>query len=623
MSNGLSKERLQELIEASRKKLAEEREKKEGKRVLVIDDGSLLNSSAMAKIIEELEHSQQATTDDPQTSIGINVYPEFKWNKEQKEAISLAREGKSFCLIGAAGTGKTTTEKEIARVLVSESLVPLISMSTKFLVKDLPGIVFTSFTRRAVRNMKKVVSNELKEHCITLHKLLEYEPVFYEVIDPVSRESRNTMRFEPQRNNLRKLPATLKCVVIDESSMVSLDLFMNLIKALPNPNAVQFIFVGDLHQLPPVYGSAILGFKLLDLPTIELTQIYRQAANSPIISLAHKIKNGEDIPVTLTTTNKVETEQGKVTLHPWKKPISDFDATHAASIFLRNLVNSGNFNEEEDIILCPQEKTKNLAFGTNEFNKIVAQSLGEQRKDSEGKPAPALVHEIIAGYIPHYYAVGDRILVGREDAVILKITRNARYWGKSPRTASIDLDRWGNYKKKVVSEVGEKDDFDVDKYLESFTLEASDAPEERKQEASHIIEVELLDSGLHETLSTAGEINAAQFAYCLTVHKSQGSEWNRVFFLTHQSHVVMWNRELLYTAVTRARKELYCIIEPDRGAKSGTLTKAARSPRIKGNTLAEKAEYFKGKQEAYEEELSEAMKPGMKRIGTVKIEDKE
>lgn len=578
------KNRLAELIAASRAKLAQQQAET---RESYAPPVAITPAEIVASAVEVVEEASN----------------DWQWNEEQKEAIQLARKGKSFVLIGAAGTGKTTTERAIAEILVSENLIPMIDIGTKYLVKDLPGIVFTSFTRRAVRNMKRVVSADLKSHCITLHKLLEYEPVFYEVWDQEAGEMRKTMRFEPQRNNMRKLPSTLKCVVIDESSMVSVELFLNLIKALPNPDAVQFIFVGDLHQLPPVYGSAILGFKLLDLPTVELTRIYRQAAKSPIITLAHKIKNGEDIPVHAGVATRngnqivTETEQGKVTIHFWKKPLADFDATRVSCLFLKQLVETGIFDEEEDIILCPQEKTSNLAFGTNEFNKVIAQSLGEKRK--------ALVFEVIAGYIPHYYAVGDRLLVGREDAVITKITRNARYWGKSPRTASIELDRWGNYKKKVeATEAGE--DYDVDKYLESFTLDTQEAPEERKQEASHIIEVELLDSGVKETLSTAGEINAAQFAYCLTVHKSQGSEWNRVFFLTHQSHVVMWNRELLYTAVTRARKELYCIVEPDRGIKPGTFTKAARSPRIKGDTLAEKAVFFKGKQEAYEAELEKA-----------------
>jgi exodeoxyribonuclease V alpha subunit len=75
----------------------------------------------------------------------------------------------------------------------------------------------------------------------------------------------------------------------------------------------------------------------------------------------------------------------------------------------------------------------------------------------------------------------------------------------------------------------------------------------------------------------------------LTVHKSQGSEWEKVFLCLHQSHAVMLQRELLYTAVTRAKKELVVICEDD------TFVKGIESQRIKGNTLEEKAEFFKGK----------------------------
>lgn len=514
----------------------------------------------------------------------------FEWNEEQQRAIDLAVTRKSFCLIGAAGTGKTTTEREIVRRLIAENVAVPLSMSTKYLKHGVPGIVLTSFTRRAVRNMRKVVSEEMKEHCITLHKLLEYEPVYYEVWDNETQKYKNTMRFEPMRNKECRLPNELTTVIIDESSMVSTDLFQKLLEALASVQNTQFIFVGDLHQLPPVYGQAILGFKLLDLPTIELTKIYRQAQKSPIITLAHKIKNGEDIHQSSENV-KIATEQGTVTIRPWKKPLSDFDATLTASAFLKKLVAEGDYNEEEDIILCPQEKTKNLAFGTNEFNRIIAQALGDKRD--------ADVYEVIAGYEKHYLAVGDRLLVGREDAVVTAIVKNSKYWGKRPKQHSPNLDRWGSYKAKVEADSDDAD-FDVDKYLENFSLEGQDKDDDRKQEASHVVTVELLDSGATENLTTAGEINATQFAYALTVHKSQGSEWNRVFFLTHQSHVIMWNRELLYTAVTRARQELYIICEPDRPGRRGTLWKAAKSPRIKGDTLAEKAEFFKGKQEEYQ-----------------------
>jgi len=517
---------------------------------------------------------------------------EWTWNKEQQQGIDLAMNGKSFCLIGAAGTGKTSTLKEVINRLVAGNKVQPIDLSTKYLERGRPGIVLTSFTRRAVRNIKKVVSTELKPHCITIHKLLEFEPQFYEVYDEEEGKNRITMRFEPARNRGRKLPGTLTVIVIDEASMPSVQLFKQILDALVSNGAnVMFIFVGDLHQLPPVYGQAILGFKLLELPTVELTHIYRQAALSPIIDLAHKVKNGEKIPVTQKIV--METTQGKVTIHPWKKPLSDFDGTHAASAFLRDLVTKGDYDEEEDIILCPQEKTANLAFGTNEFNRVIAQALGDKRK--------AVVVEVIAGFQSHYYAVGDRVLVGREDAIITRIERNARYYGKKrARPPSEHLDRWGSYKQKPTAESDPADDFDTDAFLDSFVLKGDEAEEDRKQEASHIITVKLLDSEAVESVGSAGDINAMQFAYALTVHKAQGSEWKRVFFLTHQSHVTMWSRELLYTAITRAREELYMIVEPDRNGKDGTLTKAARSPRIKGDTLAEKAEWFKGKKDEFD-----------------------
>ncbi len=528
----------------------------------------------------------------------------FQWNAEQQKAISLALSGKSFNFIGAAGTGKTTTLKEIVRQLVASGAVPILDMDTKYLGRGLPGILLTSFTRRAVRNIKKVMSADIQPHCITVHKVLEFEPVFYEVLDEQTQRMKNTMRFEPMRGPKNPLPSSLATIVVDESSMLSVELFMRLIAALPAAARVQFIFVGDLHQLPPVYGQAILGFKLLELPTVELTQIYRQAQESPIISLAHKIKNGEKVETAKEKTT-VETSQGKVTIHPWKKPLSDFDAMRAASIFLTNLVKSGTFNVEEDVVLCPQEKITNRVFGTLEFNRVIAQALGEMRG--------AEVYEVIAGFNKHYFAAGDRVLVDREDAEIVSIRRNMKYFGKKPLAHSAELDRWGNYKKKV--ETTEDEDFaDVDSYLENFALEKEEK-EDRKQECSHVITVKLLDSEKEVVLSAAGEINNMIFAYALTVHKAQGSEWKRVFFLTHQSHVTQWSRELLYTAITRAREELYMIVEPDRNMTKGTLWKAAISPRIKGETLAEKAEFFKGKQDDYQKKEQEIL---AEQTGTVK-----
>jgi len=127
---------------------------------------------------------------------------------------------------------------------------------------------------------------------------------------------------------------------------------------------------------------------------------------------------------------------------------------------------------------------------------------------------------------------------------------------------------------------------------------AGDADEEgRVREASHIIKLKLSDSGQEIEVKTAADINSLLLAYCLTVHKSQGSEWRKVFLCLHQSHNTMLQRELLYTACTRAREELYVICEPD------TFTKGINGQRIKGNTLQEKAEHFQGKLESGEDSM--------------------
>src|SRR5439155_23324067 len=100
----LTKTRVQLLIEESRKKLAAEKVvfKPSGEAVLV-PDLPVFKEATISSVTEVVEP-------DPN---------EWIWNPEQQQGIALARTGKSFNLIGAAGTGKTTTEKEIARILVA------------------------------------------------------------------------------------------------------------------------------------------------------------------------------------------------------------------------------------------------------------------------------------------------------------------------------------------------------------------------------------------------------------------------------------------------------------------------------------------------------------------------
>ena len=197
----------------------------------------------------------------------------MSFNTEQLTAIELALQGKSFCLIGAAGTGKTTVTQEIISRLQRASHVSPLADDTKHLIRGNPGIVICGFTNKAVNNIRKKLPEHLQKHCLTIHKLLEYSPVYYEVINDEGLPS-TTMRFEPLRNGANPLPH-ISTIIFEESSMIGTDLYGQVIAALPMPSRTQIILLGDLNQIPPVFGPSILGFKLAELTTVELTHVYR------------------------------------------------------------------------------------------------------------------------------------------------------------------------------------------------------------------------------------------------------------------------------------------------------------------------------------------------------------
>lgn len=556
----------------------------------------LLKAAAQAKAAKQSPQSitppsdSQASAPEPITNntatsenSGTDRYGNaITWNAEQQAFINLVSNGASAILIGAAGTGKTTTMNGSIQNLLRSKFFPAIESDHKHLPQHTPGIVAISYTRRAVMNLRRAMPEELTENCITIHKLLEYQPVFYEVFDETSGEYKKTMKFEPNRNRFNPLPSTIRTIIIDESSMVSVDLFHKIYTALPDPSSVQFIFLGDIQQLPPVFGSAILGFKMLRLPVIELTQVYRQALESPIIRLAHRILSGTAIPATEYPDWE---EKGKLKLHPWKKKISADHGLNTCANFFKQAWDTGNYNPETDMILIPFNK----AFGTDELNRHIANHIA--RKNHR------ITYEVIAGFNKHYFSVGEKILFEKEDAEIISIDRNPVYAGKWPQSPSKHLDYWGCLQAEESEELdhsitGESEE-DVDLLLATMASEVED----RVREASHIIKIKVIDSGRELEVKSAAEINNLLMAYALTIHKSQGSEWKKVFLIVHQSHATMIQRELLYTGVTRAREELYVICEPD------TFTKGINGQRIKGNTLQEKAEHFQGKLESGEDSM--------------------
>lgn len=531
-------------------------------------------------------------------------------NDKQQQFYDAVLQGGNIVLIGAAGTGKTTATGRTTKGLMETGKLGKITNPTKRLQVGLPGAVVLSYTRKAVNNIRYAVAEELKAHTMTIHALLEFAPVKYEIEDPDRPgEFKLTMRFEPKRNTANPLPPELKLLVFEESSMISVDLYHMLQEAMPHKH--QEIFLGDIQQLPPIFGLAILGFKMLELPVVELTEVYRQALESPIIDLAWKILSGnQDIFARKTTTEQrmhphlgrtvsrlvvpslealsVTNDKGSVKFQPWQKKLSP---EMALNVFTKQIVTweeEGYYNAETDIILCPFNK----AFGTVEINSGISDYLGRKRN--------ALVYEVIAGFRKHYLAVGDRVLYDKEDAYITEINKNGNYLGATrPQPASENLDRWGHQQVKLSTEEVTKDviavEVDIDAFLENITEDAT----ERVQAASHVITIKYAMSDETESLDKASDINNLLGGYAITVHKSQGSEYRRVFMALHNSHAMMISRELLYTAVTRASRYLHIVCEID------TFYKGVAQQRITGNTLADKAVFFKGKESDYNKKKAE------------------
>lgn len=595
---------------------------------------------ASEQLTEQSELKQQpASQPMEQTAIATAVQqalpPEqpiklaMEWNEAQREFINLGSDitslaTKRMILTGPAGTGKTTAMKGLIQTYQVQAKLggfPLLSSSSKHLASGTLGIAMVSFTNKAVSNIKKVMPDELKSHCLTIHKLIEFEPVFYEVWDAEAKKVRKTMHFEPQRHAGRKLPSGLAVVIIDEASMVAtadrerdsetgqikpIALFEMLEDALPAN--CKIIFSGDIQQLPPVFGDSILGHSLLKVPTVELTEVYRQALESPIILNAHRILKGhsgffnqrtEKDPSNAKRTivpafDKINKESnGKLTITHWQKKLSPEHAVIAITAAFKQKVEQGTYLPDEDIILCPF----NVGFGGIEINKSIAQFLGTMRE--------AVVTEIIAGMNKQYFAAGDKVMWQKEEYKITEIVANAQYLGKRPQEPSTLLDRWGCLQTAKQSSLhtvaGEEHanngnniqtflDSDLDSLLESMASDKNG--EDRFNQASHIVHIQNIAAPEIETsLSTAGELNALEFGYCITVHKSQGSEWQRVFILFHHTHAVMMYRELLYTALTRAREEVHIICE------ANSLEKCVKNPRIKGETLEDKAAFFTQRKE--------------------------
>lgn len=531
------------------------------------------------------DSSDHSKSDSTNVSIGVAEKPAITLNHLQLAFANLVTTRSDCILVGAAGTGKTTAVKYAVSKLLEDPTVPTMSMSTGSfnsprLRQGIKGIVGCAFTNRAVGNLTANFPESMQDHCMTIHALLEYQPTEDMQIDEATGELVKKMMFEPNRNRYNPLPKELKVIIIEESSMVGTDLWMKLVDAIQHK--VQFVFLGDLNQLSPVFGDAILGYKLLELPVIELTEVYRQALESPIIRLAHKILGGKqmlykDFSKEHNGEDSTWQVPNKLTIGCWQAGTSAEIAELTAIKYLEREYDKGNYIPESDMIIIPFNKS----FGSIGLSKGIANFLDNRRQQH-----PV---EIIAGWNKSYFAIGDLVLHRNEEYIVTEINRNSKYRGIHTDQDLI-YNRFGTaIGRKSGNLLVEKSHDDI---LNEILLQDDDKT--TQDEASHVLTMQPVkttrkNKGDSISISSRGAINGTVLAYATTCHKAQGLEARKVFIVVHKAHAVLLSREWLYTAVTRAREELVILCERD------TFIKGINNQQIKGNTLAAKAEYFKGK----------------------------
>ena len=172
----------------------------------------------------------------------------------QAEAIRLALKSKIMVITGGPGVGKTTIVNSILRILAAKHV----------------KLLLCAPTGRAAKRMFEATGMEAK----TIHRLLEFDP----------------KAFGFKRNDDNPLDCDL--LVVDESSMVDVLLMQSLMKAVPS--AAALLIVGDIDQLPSVGPGQVLADIIGSgaVPVVRLTEVFRQAAQSKIITTAHAINAG-------------------------------------------------------------------------------------------------------------------------------------------------------------------------------------------------------------------------------------------------------------------------------------------------------------------------------------------
>lgn len=383
----------------------------------------------------------------------------------QREAIAAAARNGVVILTGGPGTGKTTTVRGMLRVFEALGL----------------NVVLAAPTGRAAKRLSELCGMEAK----TIHRLLE-----------AGYRGGGQLGFQRCRTN----PLDCDAVVLDEVSMVDIQLMQALVDALPF--GARLILVGDADQLPPVGPGNFLRDVIGSgkVPTIQLTEIFRQAQESDIVLNAHAINTG-----------KLPTASGKDGDFFIMRKSSAADIIETvAGLCSTRLPRHYGFSPSQIQVLSPSRRQ---GAGTAQLNRTLQEVLNPP---AEGK-AEKRFGDVI-------FREGDRVMQVRNNYDIV--------WER------MDGGESGN--GMFNGDVGE--------IVQLFPSQ------------------ECLTVRFDDKLATYtyDMLNELELAYAMTVHKAQGSEFDAVVVaLSPGVNPRLLTRNILYTAITRAKKLLVIVGSPD------------------------------------------------------------